>query len=151
MAGIGTSATWPHYSKANMVPGTQEKKKDNGIMGKDDFLKILIMQLKTQDPMSPMQDRDFIAQMAQFSSVEQMGNVASEMKLLRQSLGSVSSMIGKKVEWGVYDPIQKKVQLKTGVVEAITMRDGEQFAKVGSDLVKLSEITKISNGEEPQP
>ncbi|GAE36031.1 flagellar hook assembly protein FlgD [Halalkalibacter akibai] len=75
-----------------------------GILGKDDFLKILITQLQNQDPSNPMDDREFIAQMAQFSSLEQMTNMNQAIQKFvsmqsSQSLVQHSELIGKKVQW----------------------------------------------------
>lgn len=63
-----------------MVPSSQgltgtlmgRSSKPGNSMGKDDFLKILLVELSNQDPTSPLKDRDFIAQMTQFSNLEQM-------------------------------------------------------------------------------
>ena len=46
-------------------------------LGKDDFLQLMITKLRYQDPLKPMDDEDFIAQLAQFSSLEQMNNIAN--------------------------------------------------------------------------
>jgi flagellar basal-body rod modification protein FlgD len=69
-------------------------------LDKDDFLKILITQLQHQDPTNPMQDKEFIAQMAQFSSLEQMTNMASSFGKLSSVLNSseAQSLLGRNVE-----------------------------------------------------
>ena len=69
-------------------------------LGKDDFLKILITQLTNQDPTEPMEDREFIAQMAQFSTLEQMTNLSSEFQKLAGLLqsGQAVSVLGKTVD-----------------------------------------------------
>ena len=69
-------------------------------LGKDDFLKILITQLSYQDPTSPMQDKEFIAQMAQFSTLEQMTSMAKDFaKLTAMITGTeASTALGKNVE-----------------------------------------------------
>lgn len=54
-------------------------------LGKDDFLKLLITQLSHQDPTKPMSDQEFIAQMAQFSSLEQMQNIAHSIETMNQN------------------------------------------------------------------
>ncbi len=74
----------------------------NGILDKDDFLKLLVTQLSHQDPMEPMDNNEFIAQMTQFSSLEQLANIASGIDsnvLLTQSMNNAFSttLIGKNV------------------------------------------------------
>jgi len=62
-------------------------------MDKDAFLKILMTQLQHQDPMSPLQDKDFIAQMAQFSSVEQLGGLGTSMKQTNETLDAIGILM----------------------------------------------------------
>jgi flagellar basal-body rod modification protein FlgD len=82
----------------------QTTKTGSSNLGKDDFLKILITQLQNQDPTNPMEDKDFIAQMATFSSLEQMTNMNTTMSnfisLQTQSnLISYGQFVGKEVSW----------------------------------------------------
>lgn len=74
----------------------------NGMLGKDDFLGMLVTQLRYQNPLEPMADTEFIAQLAQFSTLEQMQNMNANLQVnmqLIQSVGNAlaTSLIGKHV------------------------------------------------------
>lgn len=88
-------------------------------MGKDEFLKILITQLQNQDPTSPMEDKEFIAQMAQFSTLEQMTNMVQNFSALAGVLKSseAQAMIGKNVSIADGD------KLVTGTVNQVVRGD----------------------------
>lgn len=147
MTTVGTNKTvWPYYAKQNVDKVTDNKDKTS--LGKDDFLNILVTQLKNQDPTQPLQDREFIAQMAQFSSVEQLMNMANEMKMLRQSIGIASDLIDKEISWTVTDSQTSVDTTKTGVVDSIIMKDGKQFAQVGGESISLDKISGIRNYKE---
>ncbi len=86
---------------AEKVTGSQQS------LGKDDFLKLLITKMQYQDPLNPMEDEDYIAQLAQFSTLEQMNNIADGISLSNdldylqsQSLSNTmaAGLIGKDVE-----------------------------------------------------
>ena len=116
-----------------------EGREVNNSLDKDDFLKILITQLTHQDPSEPMKDREFIAQMAQFSSLEQMTNMASEFGKMTRSLesGQAMSLLGREVE------IVKGDQLITGVVESVMGREFPQLLVNGS-YYGFDEIEKVN-------
>ncbi|WP_088005929.1 flagellar hook assembly protein FlgD [Indiicoccus explosivorum] len=94
-------------SQGYYVPAADQlniAEKSNGSLDKDDFLKILITQLQNQDPTNPMQDREFIAQMAQFSALEQTMNLSKSFESFaaaqqQNQLIQYSSFIGKTVKW----------------------------------------------------
>lgn len=111
-------------------------------MDKDDFLKILITQLTTQDPTQPMQDKDFIAQMAQFSSLEQMTNMANSFGKVSSviSASQAVSTIGKTVE------IEVGGQLIQGEVTAVTPGQFPQVL-VGDKYYDFGSVQKISASE----
>jgi flagellar basal-body rod modification protein FlgD len=69
-------------------------------LGKDAFLKILITQLSNQDPLDPLKDKDFIAQMAQFSTLEQMTNMNKSIEqMVAMNKASAVSYIGRVIEY----------------------------------------------------
>ncbi|WP_288584268.1 flagellar hook assembly protein FlgD [uncultured Treponema sp.] len=95
---------------------TVNGRKTSNELGKDDFLKILIAQLSNQDPTNPLENTDFIAQMAQFSSLEQMTNMSQGFEKMTGLINSseAQSMLGKTVEVEAGDVAVK------GQVEAAT-------------------------------
>lgn len=135
---ISTSDQW-NYSATDAA--STAKTTGNSTLGKDQFLKILITQLQNQDPMQPMEDKEFIAQMAQFTSVEQLMNISTQLTAMNQSLGSVSGLIGKDITWN--DPETKLP--KSGIVESIVVSSGVQYAVVDSVRIALTDITQIQN------
>lgn len=115
-------------------------------LGKDDFLKILITQLQHQDPSQPLEDKEFIAQMAQFTSLEQLSNMNTEMKALRQTMGLSPAFIGKQISWSEKDSLGNTV-VKNGLVDGLMYKDGIQYASVGKEEVSLDQIVKVTNPE----
>lgn len=126
--GISSDYYLSNYKKTEKKTGTSE-------LGKDAFLQILITQLQNQDPTQPMDDKEFISQMAQFSSLEQMQNMSTAMEKLLASqqqlqLMNYTSFIGKEVKW---HEITEKVDEKgkpiinegTGKIKELKFVDGE--------------------------
>jgi flagellar basal-body rod modification protein FlgD len=135
------SNTTPTVQQA--VTGSQSN--SSSILGKDAFLRLLVTQLANQDPTNPMEDREFIAQMAQFSSLEQMNNVANELRGLRQLFSLSTDLIGKSIEWQGTDGVL------SGKVDSILLRDGATVVVVGDHEVGLDSIIRVyqkSEGDE---
>ena len=100
------------FNKSNIVNGRTTHQE----LGKDDFLKLLVKQLSNQDPLNPMDNTEFVAQMAQFSSLEQLTNMNAEFARMNNMLttsGAINT-IGKTVD------IDMNGARTTGVVDAVT-------------------------------
>ena len=110
----------------------------NAALDKNDFLKILITQLSHQDPTQPMDDKAFIAQMAQFSSLEQMTNMSD-------SLAKVATLVAKSQAVGLLGnavDIANGGETVTGTVEAVTGGDYPQLL-VNGQYYDYSQVQKV--------
>ena len=110
------------------------KTKTSQDLRKDDFLKLLVTQLKYPDPMSPMEDKEFISQMAQFTSLEQMKNMNNSVQITQ-----ATSFIGKQVTWA--DSQGNEV---SGVVKSVKIVNGEARVLVGDETLELKKIMTVS-------
>ena len=107
-------------------------------LDRDDFLKLLITQLQHQDPTSPVEDKDFIAQMAQFSSLEQMTNMSTGFQKLSGLLASseASQVLGKTVE------LRNGDDLVRGVVDRV-VRGENPLVGVNGGIYDFSQIESV--------
>lgn len=130
----------------------QSYRTPNPELGKDEFLKILMTQLQNQDPLDPMDDKDFIAQMATFSQLEQTMNMASAMNRLveSQSISPIvkySHMIGKEVTYETINKDNQKEMVSSKVL-SVSHKDGiALFELANDDIVKVEDIEKVSDIE----
>ena len=114
----------------------------NSQLGKDQFLKLFVAQLQHQDPMNPMEDTEFMGQMASFSTLEQVTNLATANAQIAESLSSTSavSLIGRTVTWTDADDVSH-----TGIVEKVTTEGGTPSLTVGgTEGVELSTISQVA-------
>lgn len=105
-------------------------------IGRDQFMRLLVTQMRNQNPLDPIKDAEFIAQLAQFSSlegIEKLNTSFADMLALQQ-VTQGSNLIGKSVLYQNPD----SPTLGRGIVDGITVRDGSVNLVVGGGLVPLS-------------
>ena len=126
----------------------------NGTMGKDEFLKILMTQLQNQDPTNPMEDTEFIAQMAQFSSLEQMTNMTNAFEKYAEAqnqtqLIQYSNFVGKEIKW--HEITDKKddkgnfiIQEGKGSIVAVKfVEGGAEFTLADGKVISPGNISEV--------
>ncbi len=110
-------------------------------VSKDEFLKLFVAQLQNQSPMDPLKGHEFIAQLAQFSSVEQLASLNSsfENTLKFQQLTGGSEFIGKKATYFNED----SGSLEEGVIQGATT-DGEAISVIiDNQSIPISDVTGV--------
>jgi flagellar basal-body rod modification protein FlgD len=130
-----------------------ENRVEHGELGRDAFMKLLVNQLANQDPLEPLTDHEFVAQLATFSSLEQLENMSETMQaslLMNQSVNNTlaTTLIGKRVlaegstvQLGEEGDIDFQLELATEADVVILVRDSE------GDLVRRLDLGHRQAGD----
>jgi flagellar basal-body rod modification protein FlgD len=107
---------------------------------KDMFLKLLVAQMKYQDPSKPTDSSTYLSQMAQYSMVEKLDDLSTSgsSQLASTQLQSAVSMVGRMVEYGAGD------KAGSGKVTGVTVISGVPSLLIGTDTVSLADVTKVT-------
>jgi flagellar basal-body rod modification protein FlgD len=135
-----TSSKSAYEDPATIAANTPKKT----MLGQDDFLKLLAVQFQSQDPMKPMEDTAFIAQMAQFTALDQSKSLLTQMTQMSasQDIVTANSYIGRKVTLDAGAD-----QLVTGEVTGIEITEGSPRLIIGDQTYSLSAVLLV----EPAP
>ncbi|MGB3261789.1 MAG: flagellar hook capping FlgD N-terminal domain-containing protein [Paenisporosarcina sp.] len=121
-------------------------------LGKDAFLRILVTQMKNQNPLEPLKDTEFIGQMTQFSSLEQLTNLNKTMTQFvgqgQQSLTQHADLLGNTVYWE--QEVNGQLESGNGIVKALSIKNGELLVELENNDMKvpITAIQRIENNEE---
>ncbi|NIM06540.1 MAG: hypothetical protein GTO55_08935 [Armatimonadetes bacterium] len=125
----------------SVVPPSSDSTSAPRELGKDAFLNLLVTQIRFQDPLAPLEDREFIAQLAQFSSLEQMQYVNDNLVVLAQmqAISQAASLIGKHVT----TKAGANGETISGLVDAVLFEGGQPWLMVGDDKINPSDVTRV--------
>lgn len=119
------------------------KREVNNELDKDAFLKLLVTQLKYQDPLEPMDNTEFVAQTAQFTALEQMKNLNTTM-LNAQAF----NVIGKPVYVETVNNETGVLEALSGIVSSVEIRNGVPYVNIGGKNVPYEDIKLVGSNTE---
>lgn len=124
-----------------IVKSTENKsgQRKVGELGKDEFLNLLVTQLRYQDPLNPVEDKEFIAQMAQFSALEQMQNLNASF-----SATKAFGMIGKYITATMLNESTFETETIEGMVDSVKMEGSKTYLVVGDKDVPVEKVVGVS-------
>ncbi|GAB7049785.1 flagellar hook assembly protein FlgD [Catenuloplanes indicus] len=147
------------YTNISDVLGksNQEAAKSSNKLDQDTFLKLLVAQMKYQDPSNPADATQFLTQTAQFTQVEKLGAIADSVAKLDTLASGQASMLQSQLMLGASNLIGKTVTAKdpaggadiTGVVTSATFGGSTPTLKIGDKDVALSDVKDVRQAAKP--
>lgn len=140
--GLGGSS----YQQPTQTQRTQTTNETNGIMGKDDYMKLFLASLKYQDPMAPLETKDMMSQMSQLTMVESVSNLSDTVEDLQgmingNPLEKGVNFLGKEVA-GI---TSEGKQLSGEVSEISVDNEGILELFVENEFIKINSVNRVAN------
>jgi len=133
MSAVGKTYLGTSYEEYQIDQRTRKTE-----LGKNDFLNLLVAQLQYQDPLEPTKDSDFVAQLAQFSALEQMESMSTSMAMMQ-----AYDLVGKFVFATDVLMEDGSTQDIGGFVDSVVSKNGGYYALIGDTYVSVSRITEV--------
>lgn len=140
--GVNNSNSGANQTQNDDAPARVPKK----TLGQEDFFKLIAVQLSSQDPLKPMEDTAFIAQLANFSSLDMMGQLSGNFATFatRQDFAAAQALLGRQVT--VLDDSDTEV---TGVVSAVRNDDDDTLITVNGADYEVSSVRRVELTSNP--
>lgn len=113
------------------------KTRGSSDLGKEEFLQLLVTQLQNQDPLNPQSDQEFVAQLAQFSALEQMTNMSATL-----TNTSAYGLVGKEVIVSTKDSTGKVNEVR-GTVDFVQMQNGDAKLSINGELYSMDDLVQV--------
>lgn len=127
--------------------------KDGSVLGKDDFLKLMVTQLQHQNPLEPMDNTEYISQMASFSALEQMSNLNTSFEKMaalwsdylipQMQWQQAAQVLGKTVTYQNPSTEEGAPGFLTGMVDSVLAKDGQIFFIINDTEISMDSVTQI--------
>ncbi len=122
----------------NLGNDTESTAKKNTMVEKEQFLQLLVAQMKYQDPLEPMDNTEYVSQLATFSQLEQMQNISVSTDMQR-----ATNMVGNLVTINYTNPSSGETKEITGKVDYVTLSGSKVKLSVNDTLYDLDDVTQV--------
>ncbi len=126
-------------SAASLAQGADKNKKNNSTVDKDQFLQLLVAQMKYQDPLEPTSNTEYISQYATFSELEQMQNMSATLELTR-----ASSLVGQTVVVKVTDSSGHTTTTQ-GNVDYVVYENNKAYLSINGELYSMDSLDTVAD------
>ena len=121
---------------------TSSSSSSSSVVDSDTFLSLLVAEMQNQDPLEPTSNTEWVSQYATFTQVEQLGEMADALEVMR-----ANSLVGKEVIMKVTSESTGNVSYTRGTVDYITMENGKAYLNIGGSSFSMDDLDTVATTE----